>query len=169
MSDVRLSYPLALAAGFSLSTSSVSRLLPHLFGASSSEIAGDSAVVVDEDIGRDQELVEPRPGISRCVKGVPEVNRAVLRDKLLGLVLVAPTGHTDEEHVVTEVVVCLCDRRGFTDAMRSPWSPEPEEDVLAFKIAEVDLSTIKSWDNDIRCRRRRALNVRTPFRARTAR
>ncbi len=122
----------------------------HFLGALSSEIAGDGAVVVNEDVGRDQELVKPGPTIGRCVKGVLEAIQAVLRDEQLGMSLVASTGHADEEYVVTEVVVCLCDRRGFTDAVRSPWSPEPQEDVLAFKITEIDLSTIKGWNNDIR-------------------
>lgn len=122
----------------------------HLLRALSSQIADDGAIVVDEDVGRDQELVERGPRVGRCIKGVLEAIQVVLRDEALGMIPVAPTGHADEEYVITEVVVRLCDRRGFTDAVRSPRSPEPEEDLLALEITEVDLSAIKGRHDDIR-------------------
>ena len=48
---------------------------------------------------------------------------------------------TDELHPVTVLLLRFCDRRSFTFAGRSPWSPEPEHGVLALDAAEIELPT----------------------------
>lgn len=48
-------------------------------------------------------------------------------------------GNTNDLNIAAVACCCLCDRRGFTDAVRSPGGPEPEHRVLAIEGAEVEL------------------------------
>ena len=86
------------------------------------------------------------PHIARKVDGVIELAYAEVGDECIdGVGTLGVACDSDDGDLVTVLPLYLCDRRGFSLAGRSPGSPEPEDDILAIEIAEVDLAAADGW------------------------
>ncbi len=98
----------------------------------------ERAVVVDEHVGALLGDAKASPQLRCLVIDVLDGANALLIDKLTHRVWVAQAGYSEEDDFVTELLLCLYDRRGLCTSKWSPGGPEPQDDVLALKARKID-------------------------------
>ena len=98
--------------------------------------------------------VERRPDSAGFVNGVGEGIDFERVDEVSNRVEIISSCDSDELHILTVLLLHLCDRRGFCSARASPRSPEPKHDVLTCEAVPIELSTIGGWKEKWLGRRR---------------
>ena len=128
------SFPQALGVGDVVSPPASNSASPsRLPGEECGDVAGEvavaglleGAVVVDVDVRALLGYPETVPDLLRFVFDVGDRSGPRVRDEFRKVLCACKAGHPDDRDLVAELLLYLCDRRGFCTSKRSPGCPEP--------------------------------------------